>query len=115
VTTTEHAHIATIGAEDFEDRALGGAGAIVVEFMSYGCAHCRTLEPIVQQVAARLASDVTFFRVNIGTDAALATAYAIRGTPTLLMLRAGREVGRIEGPPPSVSGIVQSVTETFAT
>jgi thioredoxin 1 len=85
----------------------------VVEFMSYGCAHCRVLEPVLQQVAQKLASQVTLLRVNIAIAEDLAEAYRIEGTPTLLLFRDGQQVGRIEGPHPTVSSVMGAVMRPF--
>ena len=48
----------TVDSSTFNTEVLECAGPIAVEFMSYGCSFCRTIEPIVQQVAemVRLAS-----------------------------------------------------------
>jgi thioredoxin 1 len=106
--------IATVTATSFPDLVLSGRGPIVVEFMSYGCAHCRALEPVIQEVAATLASEETFYRVNTALDTDLATSYEIRGTPTLIFFRDATEIGRIEGPSPSVSNLLVAVTQPFS-
>jgi len=45
------------------------------------------------------------FRVNIAIEQELADSYEIQGTPTLIMFLHGREVGRVEGPHPTVSSV----------
>ncbi|MGL6112221.1 MAG: thiol:disulfide interchange protein DsbA/DsbL [Rubrivivax sp.] len=46
------------------------AGKIeVVEFFSYGCPHCYTLEPTLESWAKRLPGDVVFKRVPVGFNA----------------------------------------------
>jgi thiol:disulfide interchange protein DsbA len=46
------------------------AGKIeVVEFFSYGCPHCFTLEPTLEAWAKRLPNDVVFKRVPVGFNA----------------------------------------------
>jgi thiol:disulfide interchange protein DsbA len=46
------------------------AGKIeVVEFFSYGCPHCYTLEPTLETWAKRLPADVVFKRVPVGFNA----------------------------------------------
>jgi thiol:disulfide interchange protein DsbA len=41
----------------------------VVEFFSYGCPHCYTLEPTLETWAKRLPADVVFKRVPVGFNA----------------------------------------------
>jgi thiol-disulfide isomerase/thioredoxin len=98
----------------FASLVLDGSGPIVVEFMSYGCSHCRSLEPVIEQVAEDLKSRETFFRVNVGMERELADRYGITGTPTLLMFSDSREVGRVVGPRPDASSLELAVTQPFA-
>jgi thioredoxin 1 len=108
------AQIATITGNTFDALVSSGSGAVVVEFMSYGCAHCRTLEPILQQAAGELALSTQIFRVNVALDQALANRKDIQATPTLLMFLNGEEIGRIEGPHPTVANLITTITRAFA-
>jgi len=92
---------------------MKGEGPIVVEFMSYGCAHCGVIEPDLQQVAQIVESTEKIFRVNIAIDRDLADLYEIQGTPTLIMFRNGVVVGREEGPSPEVSNILAVVGQQY--
>jgi thioredoxin-like negative regulator of GroEL len=108
-----HDRILTVTSSTFEERVLNAEGPIVAEFMSYGCTHCRTMEPILQQVAGMVEPDETIVRVNIAVEQALAASYGIRGTPTLIMFLGGRELARVEGPSPDVSAVLAAVTQPF--
>lgn len=71
----------TVTASTFDRLVLKGEGPIVVEFMSYGCAHCGVIEPDLQQVAEIVESTEKIFRVNIAVDRELADVYEIQGRP----------------------------------
>ena len=105
--------IRTVTGGTFEELVLDAEGPVVAEFMSYGCAHCRVMEPILQQVAAMIDPDETFIRINIAVEQQLAASYAVEGTPTLVMFLDGREVSRVEGPRPDVSTVLAAVTQPF--
>jgi thioredoxin 1 len=105
--------IRAVTATTFDALVLRGEGPIAVEFMSYGCAHCRLLEPILQRVAEIVRPRETIFRVNIAIEHALAAAYGIGGTPTLVMFLNGSEVARAEGPRPSEASLLALVTGPF--
>ena len=92
---------------------LDTEGPVVAEFMSYGCTHCRVMEPILQQVAGMVESDESIVRINIAVEQRLAASYAVEGTPTLIMFLGGREVARVEGPHPDVSTVLAVVTQPF--
>jgi thioredoxin 1 len=105
--------VKSVTGETFESLVLASQNPVVVEFMSYGCEHCRLLEPVLQEVAERLGSREAVFRVNIAVDQELADRYEIEGTPTLVMFSRGIEVGRAAGPHPSVKVLWGDLTRPF--
>jgi thioredoxin 1 len=114
VTTSKHDQLVeTVTASSFEATVLQASGPIVAEFMSYGCAHCRTIEPVVLEVAKALEQKERIVRVNVGIDQDLASSYSVAGTPTFVMFLNGREVGRAEGPHPSFASVMSAVTQPF--
>jgi len=92
---------------------MQGHGPIAVEFMSYSCAYCGAMEPVLQQVAETLRSRERIFRVNVAIEVDLASAYEIEGTPTLIMFSEGREVARSEGLDPDTATVMEAVTAPF--
>jgi len=108
-----HDAIPSLDAAGFEARVLQGQGPIAVEFMSYSCAHCGEMEPVLQQVAETLRSREPIFRVNVAVELELASTYEIEGTPTLVMFSDGQEVGRSEGPDPDEATVMEAVTAPF--
>ncbi len=97
----------------FELLVLHGEGPIAVEFMSYGCAHCRAIEPIVRRVAEMVAGAEKIFQVNVAVEQGLAEAFRIQGTPTFVMFLNGQEAGRVDGPHPSVASVLSAVSQPF--
>ena len=105
--------IAAVTTSTFGRLVLEAEGPIVVEFMSYGCAHCRAIEPVLEQVASMVKPQEKVFRVNIAIEQELASNYQIQGTPTFVMFLNRNEVGRVEGPTPTVSSVLTAVTQPF--
>jgi thioredoxin 1 len=105
--------IFTVTKDTFEKQVLEAEGPVVVEFMAYGCTHCRVMEPILQRVAEMVAPDETFVRVNVAAQPGLAASYQVQGTPTLIMFLNGRELARVEGPSPIVATVLSAVTQPF--
>ncbi len=106
-------YLQSLDSAGFDALVLGGTGPIVVEFMSYSCAHCGAIEPALQQVAETLKSTETMFRVNITLEPDLAARWGVEGTPTLVMCLDGNEVGRVEGPSPHFDSLLATVTTPF--
>jgi thioredoxin 1 len=105
--------IKTITADTFTKLVLDAEGPSAVEFMSYGCAHCRAIEPVLEQVAKMVGAREKIFRVNIAVEEELASTYQIQGTPTFVMFLNQNEVGRVEGPSPTVESVLAAVTQPF--
>ncbi|MFN7700732.1 MAG: thioredoxin family protein [Deltaproteobacteria bacterium] len=88
--------------EEFERVVLDSEIPVIVDVWSATCAPCKKLEPILVDVATRYEHRVRI--VEIGTADAerdLLAALAVQATPTLIMYRAGEELGRVSGLRPS--------------
>ena len=105
--------IPSLDAAGFEASVMQGRGPIAVEFMSYSCAYCAAMEPVLQEVAETLRSREQIFRVNVATELDLASTYEMEGTPTLIMFSQGREVGRSEGLDPDAETVLEALTAPF--
>jgi thiol-disulfide isomerase/thioredoxin len=106
--------VPTVTGETFAALVLNGHGPIVVEFMSYACAHCAEVDPVLKEIGESLQFEQQSFRVNTRTERALTDHYQISRTPTLVMFLDGAEVGRSEDPPSDRSRLMTVVTAPFA-
>lgn len=68
---------------------------VLADFSATWCGPCRTLEPIVERVAARSPGAVATIDVDANPD--LAGQYDVRGVPTLLLFADGEQVERLVG------------------
>jgi len=91
-------NIPSIDLESFA--SLPKRGVIALDFTAAACPPCRTMLPILDALAGEYARHVRIVAVDVDNEHALAEQFSIRSTPTLVILRDGREVGRVIGSRP---------------
>jgi thioredoxin 2 len=86
---------------------------VLMDAWAAWCDPCRMLAPIVDQLAADMAGRVRVAKLNVDENPATAGRFAVRSIPTLLVLKAGKEVDRIVGVQPKAE-IVRRVAQAIA-
>jgi thioredoxin len=73
---------------------------VLIDLWAPWCGPCRTLAPVIDELAAELAGRVRVVKLNVDENPRTAARFNVRSIPTLLALRAGREIDRIVGVQP---------------
>ncbi len=73
---------------------------VVINFWASWCGHCRNFRPVFEEAAAQLQYQACLARVESEEEPALTRRFAIKGMPTHILFRAGREVARQSGAMP---------------
>ena len=80
------------------DRVLSGTAApVLVDFHADWCGPCRMMEPILDNFAGAKAGQLLVLKLDTDANPGVAGRYGIRGIPTLIAFRHGRETGRHTG------------------
>ena len=69
----------------------------LVDFWAPWCAPCRSIAPVVDELAGEYAGRVGFAKVNVDENPKLATDYGVRSIPTLLIFKDGKPLTQIVG------------------
>ncbi len=83
--------------ETFDALIAGSDLPIVIDFWSPTCGPCRTLEPVIIDLATTYQGKVLVVEVNTAQATAAARRFSVMATPTVVYLRGGREVERVVG------------------
>ena len=70
---------------------------LVVDFWAPWCGPCLSMAPAYEQAAAQLSPQVRLAKLNTEVEQDVAARFAIRGIPTLIAFKGGREVARQSG------------------
>jgi len=86
-----------VSDSSFEKDVLGAGKPVLVDFWAEWCAPCRMLAPTVAAVAEQYGGTASVVKLNVDDNPSTAQRYGIKGIPTLILFREGKEVERVVG------------------
>ncbi|OUP10817.1 thioredoxin [Collinsella sp. An2] len=93
------ATITEVNASTF-DALLTEELPVLIDFWAPWCGPCRTLSPIVDEIADDLAGKIKVAKCNVDDNQDIAMEYGVMSIPTLVMLKGGKEAMRTVGAMP---------------
>ncbi|HTY23669.1 MAG TPA: thioredoxin [Desulfomonilaceae bacterium] len=85
---------------DFEQEVLKSDLPALVDFWATWCGPCRTVGPIVEELATEYEGKVKVAKLNVDDNKETPAKYGIRGIPTLILFKNGQVVDQIVGAVP---------------
>lgn len=83
--------------ETFEKTIKGTDVPIVVDFYADWCQPCKMMAPLLDQLASDMQGELLVAKLDTDSNPTMAVHYGIRGIPTLIVFKEGREWKRQTG------------------
>jgi thioredoxin 1 len=90
-------HVTEVSDSSFETDVLKSDQPVLVDFWAAWCAPCRMLAPTVEAVAEKYANNARVVKLNVDDNPSVSQRYGIKGIPTLILFKNGREEERVVG------------------
>lgn len=89
-----------VNDKTFASEVLSSDVPVLVDFWATWCGPCRSISPIVEELAKEFSGRVKVTKLNVDENPATPTQYGVRGIPTLILFKGGKIFDQIVGSVP---------------
>jgi thioredoxin len=90
-------NVIEVSDANFEQDVLKSDTPVLVDFWAPWCAPCRMLAPTIEAVAEKYGASARVVKVDVDENPAVSQRYGIKGIPTLILFKDGKEEERVVG------------------
>jgi thioredoxin 2 len=97
VVTSDQGRPIEVTDSTFSREILSAPGSVLVDCWAPWCGPCRTVAPILDELASKYAGGVRIAKLNVDENPLTASRYEVRSIPTLLLFKDGNLVNTLVG------------------
>ena len=71
---------------NFETEVLKSNTPVIVDFYATWCGPCKTIAPILEELAAEYSNEIYIYKVDVDAEEDLAKAFNISSIPTIIFV-----------------------------
>lgn len=86
-----------INSSNFEAEVIKHPGPVLVDFYTVGCAPCRIMAPILDEIAKERSGQLKVVKMDAGQSYELAAQFRLSGFPSFLLFKGGEVQKQITG------------------
>ena len=93
-------HTLDVTDAEFDEAVKDSDQLAVVDFWASWCGPCRTVAPIVDELAEEYQGRVKVYKLDVDANPRSASAYSVRSIPSILFFKGGSVVDAVIGTAP---------------
>jgi thioredoxin 2 len=100
-----------VSEANFDQVVNGTTVPVIVDFYADWCGPCKMMAPLLDDAANRRAGQLLVLKLDTDKNPALQQRFGVRGIPTLIVFRGGKEVARRVGaiPPAELENLLNGI------
>jgi thioredoxin 1 len=97
---TNEVGLVQVDDKNFSAEVLNSDLPVLVDFWATWCGPCRSIGPIVEELAKEFSGRIKVTKLNVDESPATPSQYGVRGIPTLILFKGGKILDQIVGAVP---------------
>jgi thioredoxin 1 len=87
----------TLTDSNFDETLVGADTPVLVDFWAEWCGPCKTIAPILEQIAVEREGRVKIAKLNIDDNLGIQARFDVMSIPTLILFKGGEPILRLVG------------------
>ena len=90
-------NLLTLTDANFDETLVGADTPVLVDFWAEWCGPCKTIAPILEQIATERSGQLAIGKLNIDDNLATQARFDVMSIPTLILFKGGEPLVRLVG------------------
>jgi thioredoxin 1 len=93
-------HVKTVTDQNFQTEVVNSTEPVLIDFTATWCGPCKQIAPFIDQIAGEFNGRLKVAKLDIDQSPNTPATLGIRGVPTIIVFKGGKEVARQVGEVP---------------